>query len=1089
MHTKLRVAFVLVAVLAGFLSSLQTAVAQTTQQVCLFSQKNYQGTKYCASTSIGFVPLRFTTASIQIPTGYKVIAYRLPFFIGNTSEQLKSNPNFTDLDGEVRSFRLEKYVPTPPVGQAPNVASLIPILSLLLLDDGYVDPNDFDGDGFPNDVEEIYDTDPRNPNSTPPDIDGDKIPDDVDDDRDGDGVSNVVEEENDTDPNDPDDYPDLVRPELTVDNALDIKTTDAQIAVTGTVNDPLQPDSGVADIFIQSDVYGDTRFTGEYDEVNGSFRIEVPLKLGTNTLVVIAKDNVGNESRLSLTVARGITPIIVQIEPASGTVSVNETVTLRGQVRTNLPVEEFTLVVNDSRVLTTSTNQSDLYDFVFANVPLEIGENRFLFELASDFGGDTQTIDINYLPDSAGTIPKPKITGVSPGNGLTLNQASFRIGAQVQSFAGPLSVSVNGNEVLSSSQGLSFYSVNQLVTFADGQSQISTHLEATDSLGKTTAVTLVHYRDSLGPSIEVDQNFDFHPSVNNVESSPITISGSVTDPNLSSVLVNGQSVILSPSNESNTYLFNVKVAIQGDQPVPVTITAYDRSGNKSVEEYLFKNIARSSITSILPPSNSSYISYNDPITIQVAARLFGQNETDQAYIYLESTGSSSAQLMSIVGTLASGSIQLPPESQDQVIVYELRDQNGGVITQDKTNVSIKSASDVEFQVVRVEPTNNAEYVEPNSVIEVYFNQAVEVDKLDITVKETLNGKTYVNLDPLGEDFIDSKGYVLTNINRNLELVPGQINTLPRKSGVVFAPERLLGYNADVFVTIKYDGKILNRSRFKVRELPTFINGAITDQFGQPLEGVQVSLPELGRTTKTNGDGGYAFGYQEPGDTVIDTGSYQLLVNNDFANPNFGTINTRINIQRNRQNTLASFSLQELDAAIPFYRLQSGSANTLAGGDLTIGLSDAIALFTNSRTSGDVHAQFLPFEHVGVNTYRFAMPHWLFGLQPKGIKVEGNPSLRFKIPKLRNSYDYIDLDNYQYVVLLGYSSEGQVVEPIGVGKIEHLNVVSVGKVHLSSLDYLGYAVVPPKLNSTLEDYSKTRINLQQLKAALQTLSLE
>jgi hypothetical protein len=341
---------------------------------------------------------------------------------------------------------------------------------------------------------------------------------------------------------------------------------------------------------------------------------------------------------------------------------------------------------------------------------------------------------------------------------------------------------------------------------------------------------------------------------------------------------------------------------------------------------------------------------------------------------------------------------------------------------------------------------------------------------------------------LGADFIRAKGYELVDINRDLELVPGQLDSVPQGAGVVFAPERLFGYNADMFVEVSYEGESLLRSRFNVRELPTFINGVINDQFGQPLRGIEVSLPDLGRSAQTNGDGGFTFGYQETGDKVIPAGSYKIIANDNFKNPSFGTIDTVVSIQRNRVNTLKGFSLQELDTSVSFYTLKSGVNNSLVGGDLEIDLTNARALFANTRTSGAVHAQFLPLEHAGVAMYQFSIPHWLFGLQPKGIKIEGEVSLKMKIPMLRGSYDYIDPENYEYVVLLGYSSAGQVVEPIGVAKIENLSVISVGKVHLNSLDYIAYAVVPPSATQDLSDYATGKIGLLQLKAALQAIKL-
>jgi hypothetical protein len=63
--------------------------------------------------------------------------------------------------------------------------------------------------------------------------------------------------------------------------------------------------------------------------------------------------------------------------------------------------------------------------------------------------------------------------------------------------------------------------------------------------------------------------------------------------------------------------------------------------------------------------------------------------------------------------------------------------------------------------------------------------------------------------------------------------------------------RQYGYHAEVYADVIYDGAELGRFTFQVRKLPTLVIGGIADQLGQPLSGVSVSLPALGRTTTTN----------------------------------------------------------------------------------------------------------------------------------------------------------------------------------------------------------------------------------------------
>jgi hypothetical protein len=373
---------------------------------------------------------------------------------------------------------------------------------------------------------------------------------------------------------------------------------------------------------------------------------------------------------------------------------------------------------------------------------------------------------------------------------------------------------------------------------------------------------------------------------------------------------------------------------------------------------------------------------------------------------------------------------------------------------------------------------------------LYFNRAIDVNLLSVQVRETLHGQTYINNDPLGVDFIDATGFTLTDVNRDLVPVLGRLELIPGSAAIAFYPERNFGFNADLFVEASYEGAELSRTRFKIRALPTFINGAIADQFGQPLAGIVVELPELSRKAVTNGDGGFAFGYQESGEDIIAAGRYQLKINTDFANPRFGTTNTTISVQQNNRNNLERYSLQELDSSVPFQNLVSGRLNSLAGGDLLLDLSHAEALFsvntngtTTSRTSGAIHTQFLPFEHIGADLWPGAAPHWVFSSQPKGITIEGDVALTMTIPPLFGSYDYINPEFYKYVLLLGYNITKEVIEPIGVGRIEGTRVVSVGSVNLTSLDYVGYTQLTPGSTDILERYASGELSLAELIAAL------
>jgi hypothetical protein len=108
---------------------------------------------------------------------------------------------------------------------------------------------------------------------------------------------------------------------------------------------------------------------------------------------------------------------------------------------------------------------------------------------------------------------------------------------------------------------------------------------------------------------------------------------------------------------------------------------------------------------------------------------------------------------------------------------------------------------------------------------------------------------------------------------------------------------------------------------------------------------------------------------------------------------------------------------------------------------------------------------------------------VFSSQPKGITIEGDVALTLTIPQLFGSYDYINPEFYKYVLLLGYNITKEVIEPIGVGRIEGTRVVSVGSVNLTSLDYVGYTQLTPGSTDILERYASGELSLAELIAAL------
>jgi hypothetical protein len=967
--------------------------------------------------------------------------------------------------------------------------------------------SDLDGDGvgdnsdaFPNDATETTDSDgdgvgdnsdtfPNDATETS-DLDGDGVGDNNDPDIDGDGFTNIVEEDKGTNPNDAADFPDTVTPELGLNTTSPIDIEAEFFIVTGTTKDPIQPYSGVQSITIESERYPSASFTGSYDNLSGAFSIEVPLKALMNVIKVIAQDYSGNETYAELVINRDPAPTLINILPNNGSITTHSTTTISGEIFSILPVNALTFLFDEWQLTPTTTNTLDVYAFSISDVPLVYGLNSFnLVVKSASNKQDQATLNITYTAENPDEITAPTITLNSPSDGALLNQDSFRLSALIHSSAGPLTVTFNGNVVIDASSELTRYNLNELVTFNDIESITTASIVVTDSLNKTSNKDMTFYRDISEPVIVLDSPLSSSEE-NIVGGSPYVMTGTISDDNLASVLFNNEPVTLQPTGVDNTYAFSVLIPIASQTTLPVTISAYDQSGNHRRVEYQLHNDEVASLVPLIPAQNSDYISKGDPVSVQVVARMDGilGNETVSIQLLLDNNLSSPVN-MDISGTLASGSIILPAITSTMKIIISLHNPSDELITQSEIGVSVASFADIPIEVVRIEPLNNSDFIEPNTPIEIYFNKEIDLNLLSVQVRETLHGKTYINEDDLGTDYLSSEGYKLVDIHRNNMLVPGETELNPGGTGVAFYADKLFGFNAEVYVDVMYDGNEISRSFFSVRELPTLINGAVADQFGQPLAGVEVEIPELGRKTTTDGDGGFAFGYQETGEQVIPSGQYTLAINKNFTTANLGMISTKISVQKNYGNNLERFTLQELARNIAFQNITSGQVNHLVGGDLILDLTQAKVLFDKGRTNGAAHTQFLPFEHIGTRMWPGAVPLWIYSSQPKGITVEGDISLTLKIPKLSGSHNYLNPESYPYVVLLGYNTAQQVIEPIGVGRVENNQVVSVGTVNLTSLDFIGYAQVHQSLAEALISYAEGDVSIQQLKAQLQAVTQE
>ncbi len=74
------------------------------------------------------------------------------------------------------------------------------------------------------------------------------------------------------------------------------------------------------------------------------------------------------------------------------------------------------------------------------------------------------------------------------------------------------------------------------------------------------------------------------------------------------------------------------------------------------------------------------------------------------------------------------------------------------------------------------------------------------------------------------------------------------------------------------------------------------------------------------------------------------------------------------------------------------------------------------------------------------------------------------------------HDYLP-PNSNYVVLVGYNAQSEVIESVVVARVNNRKITSIGKVNLMSLDFIGFAAVHPLKQSLLEAFKDTALSHQ------------
>lgn len=876
-------------------------------------------------------------------------------------------------------------------------------------------------------------------------------------------------------------------PEVSLD-ATKSRTNSDAVRVNGTAIDHL---TDVKRIRLASDRYAGQDF-GVSRGGEGSFSGEMPLKHGDNVITATATDQAGNEGSATVTVQREapLQPTMDLKTPADGVTVTTEKVDVAGTVYTGHSADELRISLGGRTQFPESGNAVDGYPFRFDGVHLTDGYNRLTAHAETPSGETSQSVTITYdpLPDEeeedGGEAPSLSVS--SPRDGAAVETDSLNVSGVVTASTESVDLTVNGTPVTpvgSPTTGAGFDHTLDLSGCAEETRTVD--IRVSDAEGRQASVLRDFTCDLAAPAINVTTpGLVSAPDLSVFNSRTLQLTGTVSDANLAGLSINGTSVSLTPEAEEGSYSFDRLVQLPANEERRMALEARDSAGHTTSREYRVLADIPVRVELLSPADGTEILSGDGGATVEVTARLYGL-ESGQSPVVAVNDGSE--QAMTLDGSIAHTTLMTSQTEGEHTVHVRVRDDGGNAVSSASARITLTDPGDVPLEVVRTEPGNNAKGIAPQDPVTVYFNRSIEPSKVEIDVRETVHGKDYDLSNQKGKGFGEYPEPELVTIHRAMESVPGDLAHYPGRQFTTFHPARRFAYGAEVFVDVRYDGDELSRFNYRVQPLPTLLSGRVTDQFGNGLEGIDVRIEELGLSKKTDPKGHYVFGSGADLKKAIPSGRYTLIANLGMKKPAFGTTDADIQVRKGRLNELADLQIPELNPDVPFVRVRSGQSGIqLAGGDLRLDLDNSRLTFPDGRTQGDIHVQFHPVQQIARPMTPGSVPHWLYAVQPAGIRLDGPVSMQIDMPPLYGNRSYVPPDG-TLVVMVGLNPSTNTIEPVGVGEVSGIRVVTERPLKMQRLDYLGYALAGDEAQSLLESFRDGEINAQVLATELEKLA--
>lgn len=866
---------------------------------------------------------------------------------------------------------------------------------------------------------------------------------------------------------------DATAPVLVVNGDTSRTTLDPFITLEGTATD----DRALVTVEATSDRVGGT-FTATPD-ASGVFTLELPVEIGASVLTLVARDPAGNSSSpQTIHVARNVPaiPRVLIRVPVTATVTEDAETSVEGVVLTSVDPDALRVTLGSQSVFPTGTGGS--YSFRFERVPLALGENVLRVVVASPFGTTDDRVTVfrraaGTDEEPAGAGPRVSMTGVAADT--YYRSAEIALAGTVTAARCVASVTANGTpaRLTATGTGASF---DVALSFGAAASMVVS-VTAVDCDGRVATVGFTAHRDDTAPEIVLEGLSDA-PDVNPVLENPTRIRGTVRDASLAGVAVAGRTLGLVPTGVPGEWSFHSDLTLARGEVRTVRIAAWDRAGASSERDVRLRLEAQVELAIIAPQPGEQVVVSGELGDVSVEARAIGLAAADVVVAEIDGGGE---VVLGRSGSLARGTLPGIASGASHVLRVQARNATGQVLAQASATFELLDDQRIPLEVVRITPANDSAAVEPNAFVELMLNRPVDPARFAVELRESVHGLQYRQADE-GADIREISEVALESVDRELEPVPGNLVLLPGNQIALFYPARELAYGAMIRADIRYDDASVSRASFRVRPLPTLVQGFVADNAMGPLSGIVVELPEIGMTATTSEDGLWDLGFGWAADRVLPAGLHRAIVNPNLRNPDYGSIETFVLVREGELSRAGLVRIPRLDPDEPLRIARSGDPTVpVSRGDLVLDLSTAALVFPDGESEGVVHAQVMGGSDL---PYGSRWPIDLgFVVQPPGVTVAGGVSIQGNLPRLRGTHDYV-APLGERVLVFGLDPSSLSLRVVGVARLDPLTnrFATERPLALVRLDAIAFGAVPPQAQDFLAAYDRGDVSFADLRAA-------